>query len=51
MINRERPEGQEIYHLCKLLNPDVQFEFVPVSKFVEHKQCEPHTDDNNKGMS
>ena len=51
VINRKTPEGQEIYHLCKLLNQDIEFVFVTVVKFVEHIQCEPHTDDNNKGMS
>ncbi len=38
VIQWNSPEGQGIYHMCKLLNPDFQFEFVTVIKFVDASQ-------------
>jgi hypothetical protein len=51
VIQWDTPDGQEIYHLCKLLNPDLPFEFVTVNKFKDASQCEHHKDTGNKGVS
>ena len=51
VIQWNTTEGQEIYHLCKLLNPDFEFEFVTVNKFVNAEQCVHHHDTGNKGLS
>ena len=44
VIRWNTPEGQEIYHLCKLLNSDFDFEFVTLNKFTDASQCEHHKD-------
>ena len=51
MIRWNTPEGQEIYHLCKLLNCDFDFEFVTLNKFTDASQCEHHKDTGNDGKS
>ena len=51
VIQWDTPDGQEIYHLCKLLNPDFNFEFVTVNKFQDASQCEHHHDTGNKGLA
>ena len=51
VIQWDTPDGQEIYHLCKLLNPDFDWEFVTINKFDDASQCEHHKDTGNKGVS
>ena len=48
VIQWDTPDGQEIYHLCKLLNPDFDFEFVTLNKFVNASQCAHHKDTRNE---
>ena len=40
-----------IYHLVKLLNPDLWFEFVTINKFKNADECEHHFDTGNVGPS